>query len=96
MSENGAECLNEIREMDIQDGHTSWPSTFKDGCDDSTRGGSALVKQASQGPRFICSSVVEFCMNGCECKSMVSTMTEFLNSCQCGTNTSSAGDDSDK
>jgi hypothetical protein len=57
MSENGAECLNEIREMDIQDGHTSWPSTFEDGCGDSTRG-SALVKLASQGPRLICCSVV--------------------------------------
>jgi hypothetical protein len=28
MSENGTECLNEEREMDIQDAHTSWPSTF--------------------------------------------------------------------
>ena len=54
MSENGTVCSNDKREMDIQDGHTSWPTTFRDGSDDSTRGGSALVKLASQDPRFIC------------------------------------------
>jgi hypothetical protein len=54
MSENGRECLIEEREMGIQDGHTSWPSTFKDRCDDSTRGAGTLVKLASQDPRFIC------------------------------------------
>lgn len=60
MSENGAECLNEERQMDIHNGHTSWSNTFKDGCDDSTRGGSALVKLASQDPRYIyCSGVVQ-------------------------------------
>jgi len=54
MSENGTECLNEEREMDIQDGHTSWSSIYKDGCDERTRGGTALVKLASQDHRFIC------------------------------------------
>jgi hypothetical protein len=54
MLENGTEYLNEEKEIDIQDGHTSWPSIFKDRCDNSTRGGSALVKLASQDSRFIC------------------------------------------
>lgn len=58
MLENGAECLNEERQMDIHDGHTSWPNIFKDGCDDSTGRGSALVKLASQDPRYICCSRV--------------------------------------
>jgi len=30
MLENGTEYLNEERKIDIQDGHTSWPSTFID------------------------------------------------------------------